>query len=71
MCLKHGTKVGSNVKSSLPRKETKVKDDPNWDMKTLITLWHNLFLSSKRTNQVPEIYENLEISINYVMNGIW
>ena len=33
--LKRGRKVGFNVKSPLPRKENKVKDDPSEDMKIL------------------------------------
>ena len=33
-------------------------------------IWHNCFSSSRRTYQVPEIYENKEISTNYVMNEI-
>lgn len=40
-------------------------------MKTLRLLWHNLILNSRKTNQVPEIHENKEISINYVMNKMW
>lgn len=56
--MKHGRKVGYNVKNPLPRKENKVKDDSSEDMKTLRALWHNLFLSLKRTNQVPKTYEN-------------
>ena len=60
-------KVGSSVKSPLPKKETKVKDDSSEDMKILRVLWHNLFFSSRRTNQVLEIW-NKEISINYVMD---
>ena len=38
MRLKRGRKVSSNVKSYLPRKETKVKDDPSEDMKILRAL---------------------------------
>lgn len=69
--MKRDKQFNFNIKNLLLRKGDKIKDELSEDMKILRVLSHNLVLSSIRTNQVPEIYENKEISINYFMNGMW
>ena len=67
--MKRGRLIGSKYKNPQTRKWAKRKDNPNEDVETLKrVIWYIWFVSSRRTDQVPETYENKEISISYEWN---
>ena len=69
--LKRGRPVGSKDKNPQTRKEAKRRDGPSEDVETLNESSDIIEISvPEETDQVPEIHENKEISINYVNNGI-
>jgi len=68
--MKRGGPIGSKDKNPRVRKEAKSKDDPNEDMEIQKESHDIIDISvPEETDQVPEIHENKEISINYVTNG--
>ena len=69
--LKRGRPVGSKDKNPRARKGAKTKDGPKENIETLKESSDIIDISvPEETDQVPEIHENKEISINYVTNGI-
>jgi hypothetical protein len=60
--MKRGRSIGSKYKNLQTRKEVKRKNNSNEDVETLKELSDIIdFLSSRKIDQVPEIYENKEI----------
>jgi len=69
--LMRGRPVNFKDKNPRTRKGAKNKDDPNEDVETLKESSYIIeILVPEETVQVSEIYENKEISTNYVRNGI-
>ena len=69
--LKRGRPVGSKDNNPRTRKGAKKKDGPSEDVETLKESPDIIEISvPEEVDQVPEIHENKDISINYVSNAI-
>ena len=69
-CLKRGRPIGSRDKNSLMRKGSKMQDDLIENVEIPEDSFDTINHSVLEEPQVPEIVENDEISVNYVMNHI-